>query len=242
MTIRNKEKKAEGFSSKVATYFDDLAPSWSMNYRPNGSMQARIQLFADALQANGVQKGASVLDFGCGSGVISCALAELGYKVTGADISEHMIKMARQNSANQSIDWLNLTPGQLSLPFHDAAFDVVIASSVLEYVPAPAQLINEFHRVLRTGGTIACTVPDERHPVRVAERAWLGKMKKPFASIVLRLLPSFLPIRRRFDYLSLSVTRWSPGQWQIAFRNAGFIAEIKEQYEHPLMLVKAKKD
>jgi SAM-dependent methyltransferase len=47
----------------------------------------------------------------------------------------------------------------LNLPFGDAAFDRVIASEVLEHVPADTTAIAELVRVLRPGGTLAVTVP-----------------------------------------------------------------------------------
>src|SRR3954467_8292772 len=47
----------------------------------------------------------------------------------------------------------------LALPFADGEFDRVVASEVLEHIPADIQAIQELVRVLRPGGTMAVTVP-----------------------------------------------------------------------------------
>jgi SAM-dependent methyltransferase len=65
--------------------------------------------------------------------------------------------------------WVRLRPGWRSLPFASAAFDVVVAASVLEYVAEPAAVLRECARVVRPGGVVLYTVPDLRHPVRWAE-------------------------------------------------------------------------
>ena len=65
--------------------------------------------------------------------------------------------------------WVRLEPGWRRLPFASAAFDVVVAASVLEYVAEPAAVLRECARVLRPGGVVLYTVPDLRHPVRWAE-------------------------------------------------------------------------
>jgi len=67
--------------------------------------------------------------------------------------------------------WVRLEPGWRSLPFASGAFDVVVASSVLEYVDEPAVVLRECARVLRPEGIVLYTVPDLRHPVRWAEWA-----------------------------------------------------------------------
>jgi SAM-dependent methyltransferase len=65
--------------------------------------------------------------------------------------------------------WARLEPGWQTLPFASAAFDVVVASSVLEYVAEPAAVLRECARVLRPGGVVLYTVPDLRYPVRWVE-------------------------------------------------------------------------
>lgn len=48
----------------------------------------------------------------------------------------------------------------LDLPFHDEAFDVIVATAVIEHVANPGQMLRECHRVLRSGGLAIITSPD----------------------------------------------------------------------------------
>lgn len=228
------------FSSSVATYFDDLAPIWQKNYAPQGAMLTRIERFAQVLAANGVGAG-HLLDYGCGSGALSSAYANRGYQVTACDISPQMLAVAQREHGN-AIRWVPIDPQQAQLPFEDASFTAVIASSVLEYVSDPEHLLHEFQRVLAPGGVLLCSVPDERHAVRLEERRWLDAAQRPLRRLLLALSPRFMPMRRRYDYLSMSVTRRTPEEWIAAFASAGFQASAPAQCEDPLMIVTGVKE
>jgi SAM-dependent methyltransferase len=64
---------------------------------------------------------------------------------------------------------VQLEPNWRTLPFTSAAFDAVVAASVLEYVTEPIAVLAECARVVRPGGVVLFTVPDLRHPVRWTE-------------------------------------------------------------------------
>lgn len=228
------------FSSTVATYFDDLAPIWQKNYAPQGAMLTRIERFAQVLAAHGVSAG-RLLDYGCGSGALASAYAQRGFTVTACDISPQMLAVA-QREHGDVIRWVPIDSQQPRLPFGDASHEAVIASSVLEYVPDPQHLLREFHRILAPGGVLLCSVPDERHVVRQEERRWLDAAQRPLRRLLLALSPRFMPIRRRYDYLNMSVTRWTPEQWVAAYAQAGFRASTPPHCEDPLMIVAGLKE
>lgn len=228
------------FSSSVATYFDDLAPIWQKNYAPQGAMLTRIERFAQALAANGVSTG-HLLDYGCGSGALSAAYAQRGYQVTGCDISPQMLTVAKREHGD-AIRWVSIDPQQARLPLDNASYEAVIASSVLEYVPDPEHLLREFQRVLAPGGVLLCSVPDERHALRQEERRWLNAAQRPLRRLLLTVSPRFMPMRRRYDYLSMSVTRWMPEEWVAAFARAGLCASVPVQSDDPLMIVTGLKE
>ena len=227
-------------SSSVATYFDDLAPIWQKNYAPRGAMLARIERFAQALAAHGVG-GGRLLDYGCGSGALSAAYAQRGFQVTGCDISPQMLAVA-QREHGDAIHWVPIDPQRVRLPFDDASQDAVISSSVLEYVLDPEHLLCEFQRILAPGGVVLCSVPDERHPVRQEEGRWLEAAQRPLRRLLLAVSPRFVARRRRYDYLNMSVTRWTPEEWTVAYTRAGFRASAPEQCDDPLMIVAGVKE
>jgi 2-polyprenyl-6-hydroxyphenyl methylase/3-demethylubiquinone-9 3-methyltransferase len=97
-----------------------------------------------------IGKNKTVLDIGCGAGILTNALAKEGHKTYGIDLSEKSLQVAQKYDETKSVSYQ--TANAYSLPFPDQTFDVVCAMDVLEHVENPAQLIAEASRVLRPGG------------------------------------------------------------------------------------------
>jgi len=102
-----------------------------------------------------VQAGQSVLDVGCGTGVVSVTAARIGAKVTGADLTPELLEQARENAriAGVSVEWGEADVEQL--PFEDRRFDVVLSQFGHMFAPRPDVAVGEMLRVLEPGGTIA---------------------------------------------------------------------------------------
>lgn len=95
-------------------------------------------------------KNSTILDVGCGAGFLSNELALAGHKVTGVDLSESSLAVAKRFDTTHSVTYQ--TADAYALPFADASFDVVCAMDFLEHVEDPAKAIKEFSRVLKPGG------------------------------------------------------------------------------------------
>jgi 2-polyprenyl-6-hydroxyphenyl methylase/3-demethylubiquinone-9 3-methyltransferase len=91
-----------------------------------------------------------ILDVGCGGGFLSNRLARDGYHVTGIDLSQESLEVARRYDSTQSVRYLSADA--YSLPLEDASFDVVCAMDFLEHVDDPKKAIQEISRVLKPGG------------------------------------------------------------------------------------------
>lgn len=74
-----------------------------------------------------VQPGASILDVGCGPGRHSIELAERGYHVTGVDISETFIDLARAEATNRGLDNVQFEVGDARALGFDSRFDLVMS-------------------------------------------------------------------------------------------------------------------
>ena len=113
-----------------------------------------------------------LLDAGCGSGVLSRIAARMGAVVTGVDASPAMIGEARDLLARFSLPATFDVADVRRLPYADASFDLILASSVLEYVAPFDAALAELHRVLGPGGLLIASLPNPRSLYRKLE-GWL---------------------------------------------------------------------
>lgn len=102
----------------------------------------------------------NILDVGCGPGIVSMQLAELGHKVTSVDLSDEMLSCARKNAKDAGLDIDFHKGNAMSLDFPDEGFDAVVSGYMLWTVPDPRKVISEWSRVLRKDGTLVYTDGD----------------------------------------------------------------------------------
>jgi len=96
------------------------------------------------------------LDFGCGVGRLTQALAEYADEVVGVDISESMLTEARRfNRFDERVRYVVNTEPNLS-QFPDGHFDLVYSNITLQHIPPryAKQYIADFFRVVREGGVV----------------------------------------------------------------------------------------
>lgn len=115
-------------------------------------------------------RGKRLLEIGCGIGTDLVRFARGGARVTGVDLSQTALDLARRNFeiAGETVD-LHLANGE-ALPFDDGSFDVVYAHGVLQYTPDPRRMASESRRVLIPGGEAIFMVYNRR--------SWLNGLSK----------------------------------------------------------------
>lgn len=102
------------------------------------------------------RQNARVLDVGCGSGQLAIAFARrLEVQViTGIDLADTQIHLARENAERAGVNANFLVADAAELPFPDASFDVVVSTLALHHWERPEDALREIRRVLAPGGSL----------------------------------------------------------------------------------------
>ncbi|MGH3969931.1 MAG: class I SAM-dependent methyltransferase [Mycobacterium sp.] len=115
----------------------------------------------------GIGPGTKMIDVGCGAGRHSFEAYRRGADVIAfdqngtelADVDTLLRAMAEAGEVPQAATAETIVGDALALPYPDGTFDCVIASEILEHIPADDTVIDELIRVLKVGGKLAVTVP-----------------------------------------------------------------------------------
>jgi len=118
--------------------------------------------FIAATITSAIPPGAEVLDIGCGNGLISRAIGQLGYQVRAIDVSDETIRTARLHNSLPNIVFETVAAGEWK-PEPDR-YHAVVCSEVLEHLHRPAELLHTIHASLKDEGVLIVTVPNGQGP------------------------------------------------------------------------------
>jgi 3-demethylubiquinone-9 3-methyltransferase (EC 2.1.1.64) len=99
--------------------------------------------------------GKSVLDVGCGGGILSESMAARGASVTGIDLAEKSLKVAKLHllESGAQVDYKNIAVETLATQ-RPASFDAVTCMEMLEHVPDPASIVRACAELVKPGGWV----------------------------------------------------------------------------------------
>jgi SAM-dependent methyltransferase len=138
--------------------FDAEAIRYDAAYDARGAPgQALRDRLETVLELAG-DSGGEALDAGMGPGRLLAALERRGWHVSGVDVSEEMLALARRRLPHAA-ERLVRAPIEL-LPFPDESFDLVVATGVLEYADDLDAALAEIARTVRPGGRAIVSLPN----------------------------------------------------------------------------------
>jgi len=135
--------------------FDALASRWwdpAGDFRPLHEINP---LRMDYIRQRVTLAGSKIVDIGCGGGILTESMAERGASVTGIDMAEGALAVARLHQAESGtkVDYQQTTAEDFAQR-HAGGFDVVTCLEMLEHVPSPSTVIDACAVLVRPGGDV----------------------------------------------------------------------------------------
>ena len=143
------------FDQAELNKFSDLAHKWwdkTSEFKPLHDINPlRLNYIDKAISLN----GKTVLDVGCGGGILSESMADKGAKVTGIDLGEKALKVAQLHSLESGVgvDYKLVSVEELAEK-SPASFDVVTCLEMLEHVPDPASVVAACAKLVKPSGHV----------------------------------------------------------------------------------------
>ncbi|MES2314410.1 MAG: class I SAM-dependent methyltransferase [Patescibacteria group bacterium] len=131
----------------VAEWYDGMLEQSADSYQKKVLMPNLVRIIAP-------KKGATILESACGQGYFARAFASHGATVTGADISNELVELARKHKDNKKDVIYHTAPADQLTFAKDASYDVVVIVLALQNIENLAATFSECSRVLKTGGRI----------------------------------------------------------------------------------------
>jgi 2-polyprenyl-6-hydroxyphenyl methylase/3-demethylubiquinone-9 3-methyltransferase len=136
--------------------FSELAHRW---WDPNSEFKPLHEI--NPLRLNWIDRlcgglaGKTVVDIGCGGGILSESMALKGASVTGVDLSEKALKVARLHlfESGLTVDYKQLPAEELAAA-EPERFDVVTCMEMLEHVPDPSSVVSACAQLAKPGGWV----------------------------------------------------------------------------------------
>jgi 2-polyprenyl-6-hydroxyphenyl methylase/3-demethylubiquinone-9 3-methyltransferase len=135
--------------------FEALAARWWDPHSEFKPLHEINPLRLDYIDRRAGLQGKQVLDVGCGGGILSESMALRGAQVTGIDMGEAPLAVARlhQHESNVQVDYVQST-AEAFADRHPGQFDVVTCLEMLEHVPDPGSVIQACAQLVKPGGHV----------------------------------------------------------------------------------------
>jgi ubiquinone/menaquinone biosynthesis C-methylase UbiE len=149
----------------------------------------RKSFFADRVTSLAIEKllprHLVLADIGCGTGSLTFELSRFADKVIGIDLSNEMLRRARQIAREKDIRNVEFRRADaLALPLDAGSVDALFCVMVLHFLPDPERAVAEFRRVTRPGGSVILVDLVQHRQAWMREQMahrWLGFDRRSIA-------------------------------------------------------------
>lgn len=146
-------KSFENSDNREIEKFDRVSHTWWDPKGEMGTLHTINPLRTKFIMEKLTTPNPRILDVGCGGGILSEALAKAGAQVTGLDLSEASLHVAKQHAQSQGLEIdYRYESVQDVANAQAGTFDVVACMEMLEHVPEPARVIAACMQALKPGG------------------------------------------------------------------------------------------
>lgn len=137
------------------TKFSQLAAHWWDTHGEMKSLHDINPLRLGYIDDHASLKDKKIIDIGCGGGILSESMNKLGGIVTGIDMSEEAVKVAKlhQHESNTHVDYFVSTAEDFAAK-HPGEFNIVTCLEMLEHVPDPSSIVNACAKLVKPGGQV----------------------------------------------------------------------------------------
>ncbi len=190
----------------AVSHFSGYVEQFEALYRERPDFDERLTIWHELLDAHAAS-GSVAIDMGCGTGVFSFYLATRGVRVIGVDGAPGMIRFCEERRHERGLR--NIRFVEAKLPDVDESAlepaDLVISSSVVEYVESLDETLALFARILKPAGILIISMPSLFSVSRTYERLKYKVTGEPniYAHIRHFSSPSLLERRVRHRGLTL---------------------------------------
>lgn len=141
-------------STDIELFYNEFADEFDRKMN-RYDLQRRLDIVFNELLPHDIS-GKKLLDAGCGTGYFSKKASEKGALVTSLDIGERLLEKVAEKCETHRV-----VGSVLDMQFEGNTFDFIISSEVIEHTENPYRAVQEFYRVLKPGGILALTVPNQ---------------------------------------------------------------------------------
>jgi 2-polyprenyl-6-hydroxyphenyl methylase/3-demethylubiquinone-9 3-methyltransferase len=135
--------------------FSQLAHRWWDTHSEFKPLHEINPLRLDYINRLAPLSGRRVLDVGCGGGILAEGMASLGAQVTGIDLAEKSLRVAKLHllESGKQVEYRKIAVEDLATE-QPGSFDVVVCMEMLEHVPDPQSVVRACGQLVKPGGQV----------------------------------------------------------------------------------------